>query len=770
MKFMNGHWMMRKGVTALYATELYDISLRGGRVELIVPTASVTYRAATMLPALNVTLSAPMEGVIRVTATHHKGALQRPPYLDLKESPVIPVVTQDEDEFAFSSGKLRAKISKRPRQWGIVFDYDGRRLTSTGAKSLAHMTLDDGARNLTDAMDVPSGETFMTESIDLSVGENVYGLGERFGAYVKNGQSIDIWNGDGGTCSDLAYKNIPFYMTNRGYGVLVESYADVSFEVATENVERVQFSVRGETLSYLLIAGPTPKEILRRYTALTGRPALPPAWSMGLWLSTSFTTKYDEDTVVNMLLRGMEERDIPVHVFHYDCFWMRGFHWCDFEWDREAFPEPESMLARIRARGLRVCVWLNPYIAQNSGLFDEGMEKGYLLRREDGSVYQTDLWQAGLGLVDFTNPEATAWYQGKLRKLAHMGVDCFKTDFGERVPVRGVVWHDGSDPVKMHNYYTQLYNRAVYDVLVSERGEGEAVLFARSATVGGQRMPAHWSGDCLASFISMAETLRAGLSLAHSGFGFWSHDISGFEMTASADLYKRWCAFGLLSSHSRLHGSDSYRVPWLFDEEASDVLRTFTRLKCRLMPYLYRKAVEAHECGTPVLRPMLLVFPDDPAADTLDRQYMLGDELLVAPVMREDHNVDYYLPDGVWTHLLDGRVARGGRWMRETYDYHSLPLWVRQNTLLPTSLDDVPDGDYAANLTLSAYFIENGASQTVLIPDIHGNTVATAAYRREGSDCIVRCTCACTLLLPGGETAALAPDVDMHFDARAFGV
>ncbi len=769
MKFMNGHWMMRKGVTALYATELYEARVRDGRAELLAPAASVTYRAATMLPALNVTLSAPMEGVIRVTATHHKGRIDRAPHPAIAESPVQPVITDTEDEFAFASGELRAAISKKPREWGIAFSFRGEYLTGTGEKSLAYMTLDDGGRNLTDAMDVPCGEAYMTDSLDLSVGECVYGLGERFGAYVKNGQSVDIWNADGGTCSELAYKNIPFYMTNRGYGVLVESLADVRFEVATENVERVQFAVRGERISYLLIAGPSPKEILRRYTALTGRPALPPAWSMGLWLSTSFTTAYDEKTVTDMLLSGMAKRDIPVHVFHYDCFWMRGFHWCDFEWDKAAFPDPEGMLARLKSRGLHICVWINPYIAQNSARFSEGAERGYLLKREDGSPYQTDLWQAGLGLVDFTNPDAVKWYQGYLRNLTRMGVDCFKTDFGERVPVRGVRWFDGSDPVKMHNYYTQLYNRAVYDVLANERGAGDAVLFARSATVGGQGMPVHWSGDCLASFPSMAETLRAGLSLAHSGFAFWSHDISGFERTAPASVYKRWCAFGLLSSHSRLHGSDSYRVPWLFDEESCDVLREFTRLKCRLMPYLYQKAVEAHECGTPVLRPMLLEFPDDPAADTLDRQYMLGDKLLVAPVMTENGRVDYYLPSGVWTHLLDGRVVRGGRWMRETYDYHSLPLWVRENTLLPSSRDDIPNGDYASDLTLTAFPIGDGAGETVLIPDVHGNTAATATYRRDGQNCVARCSCAATLRLPNGAAVPLTPDTDCFFDARVFG-
>ncbi len=292
--------------------------------------------------------------------------------------------------------------------------------------------------------------------------------------------------------------------------------------------------------------------------------------------------------------------------------------------------DPKSMLQRYHDKGLKICVWINPYIGQKSCLFEEGSEKGYLLKRTDGSVWQTDLWQPGMGLVDFTNPDACAWYQSKLRTLLDMGVDCFKTDFGERVPVKDIAYFDGSDPVKMHNYYTYLYNQTVFRLLEEVRGEGDAVLFARSATVGGQKFPAHWGGDCSATYVSMAETLRGGLSLSLSGFGFWSHDISGFEQTAPADIYKRWCQFGLLSSHSRLHGSSSYRVPWLFDEEACVVLKEFVNLKCRLMPYLYGQAVRAHEYGTPVLRPMFLDFPEDRACDTLDRQYMFGSSLLAA--------------------------------------------------------------------------------------------------------------------------------------------
>ncbi|HYQ84463.1 MAG TPA: alpha-xylosidase, partial [Rubrobacter sp.] len=350
----------------------------------------------------------------------------------------------------------------------------------------------------------------------------------------------EIWNADGGTSSEQAYKSVPFHISNRGYGVLVNDPGHVSYEIGSEAVERVQFSVPGEVLEYFVIAGPTPKDVLSRYAALTGLPALPPAWSFGLWLTTSFTTSYDEATVTSFV-DGMAERGIPLSVFHFDCFWMREYQWCDFEWDPAVFPDPEGMIARLKDKGLRICVWINPYIGQKSALYEEGAREGYFVRTPDGDIWQWDKWQAGMALVDFTNPEATAWFQSKLKGLLDQGVDGFKTDFGERIPT-DVVWHDGSDQERMHNYYTHLYNKAVFELLESERGQGEAVLFARSAAAGGQQYPVHWGGDCWSSFEAMAESLRGGLSLSLSGFGFWSHDIGGCEGTPDPAVFKRWLA------------------------------------------------------------------------------------------------------------------------------------------------------------------------------------------------------------------------------------
>ena len=714
MKFTNGYWLIRPNFQMQYATQAVRVEKRPDALHVLSACRPIHHRGDTLDGGtLDVTFTAPRENIIRVTVTHFAGKRDNAPHFETYEEPVNAVIEENDETVSFTSGKLTARVQKG-ENWRV--DYvaeDGRVLTSSAFRGMGR------------ALDKDTGKTYMSDSLMLDVGECVYGLGERFAAYVKNGQSIDMWNADGGTASEQTYKNIPFYMTNRGYGVFVEDTSDVSFEVASEKVERVQFSAEGETIVYDVIYGGTPKAVLDGYTALTGRPALMPAWSFGLWLSTSFTTNYDEKTATSFI-QGMADRDIPLSVFHFDCFWMKGFNWCDFTWDEETFPDPVGMLKRYHDRGLHLCCWINPYIGQASPLFREGMEHGYLLKKTNGDVWQTDLWQAGMGILDVTNPDARAWYCDHLRKILRMGVDCLKTDFGERIPVRDIAYYDGKDPLHMHNYYTFLYNKMVFDLLKEERGEGEAILFARSATAGSQQFPVHWGGDNSASYVSMAETLRAGLSMSHSGFGFWSHDISGFEQTAPADVYKRWAAFGLLSSHSRLHGSSSYRVPWLFDEESCDVVRKFTRLKCRLMPYLYGAAVEAHEHGTPMMRPMMLEFPDDPACDTLDRQYMMGESLLVAPVFHADSHVDYYLPDGQWTSLLDGRKVQGGHWQRETHDFLSLPLMVRPGTVLPMGKhDDRPDYDYTDGLELHVYQLAEGQTVTVKIPDLKGQLAAT---------------------------------------------
>lgn len=598
MKFTNGYWMIRDGVDALYAREAYELAADATTESLnvLAPTSVVRGRYDTLnLPTFNVDITTPAEGVIRVCAEHWQGATEYPGFPLNADEPgnrdYVTVQTNGNGDgevgvngadVTLTTGGLTVKVVKGA-PWNLTFiGEDGKVLTESAGKSLGRFKL--GAESNVTAQPVSEfgvtmdgsardeSDVFIAIQLHLSVGEDVYGLGERFGAYVKNGQSVDIWNEDGGTASEQGYKDIPFYMTSNGYGVLVNNRGHVSFEIGSENTE----------------------------------------------------------ATINSFIDGMAERDIPLAAFHYDCYWMREFHWCDFEWDKRFFGDIESTLKRLHE------------------------DKGYLVRKPNGEVWQTDFWQAGMGLVDFTNPAAREWFKDKVKALLNQGVDAIKTDFGERIP-RDVVWYDGSPKLSMHNWYTQLYNQAVFEAIEETYGKGNACLYARSATVGGQQQPVHWGGDCESTFNGMAQSLRAGLSLTSSGFGFWSHDIGGFEGAfPDPAVYKRWVAFGMLGSHSRLHGSTVYRVPWLFDEEdekngvalvpgqtAVDVVREFTKLKLELMPYVYQLGLQPHANGTPVMRSMFVEFPDDPACRTLDRQYMFGPSMLVAPVFTYSGEVSY---------------------------------------------------------------------------------------------------------------------------------
>ncbi len=720
MKFNIGEWATKPNVKSNNCEQIRDFRLSDDQTRLWL--FGVGYRDDRRSldgVAIELEISSPKPDTIRMEAVHHRGADIRHTRFEIEDDRCPLEISKEDERITVQSGKTRLIIQLRPA--AFIWYYEDRILTSVGEQF---------GRPMLSFMTTPEGP-FMRVQLDLSIDEHVYGLGERFTPFVRNGQVVDIWNEDGGTASEISYKNVPFYITDKGYGVFVCDTGPVSYEICSEQVERVQISVPGNRLDFMVVGGADMKDVLSNYTGLTGRPGLPPAWSFGLWLSSSFTTSYDEKTVLSFI-DGMIERGIPLSVFHFDCFWMKENEWCGFKWDCDMFPDVEGLLRKIHERGVRVCVWINPYLAQKTPVFAEAFEKGYLLKRPDGSLWQWDLWQSGLTIYDFTNPETVAWYKETLKGLMRQGVDAFKTDFGERIPT-DCAWHDGSDPVRMHNYYSFLYNKIVYEAICEERGEEEACLFARSATAGSQRFPVHWGGDCNSTYHAMAESIRGGLSLCLSGFAFWSHDIGGFEGTAPEDVYKRWLAFGLLSTHSRLHGSESYRVPWLFGDEAVEVCRKFTRLKCHLMPYLYGIAAEAHRTGVPAMRAMSLEFSEI-GARTCDRQYMLGDSLLVAPVLREEGTVDIYLPEGKWISLLDGQPASKSGWQTERHDFFSVPLYVRPNTILPLGgQDDRAVYDYEKNLTLAVYEPVDGLTSKRTIVDNRGNPAYTVTASRSGN-------------------------------------
>lgn len=740
MKFSDGFWLNKRGYEVSYASQAYEIKTGENFINVLAPSNYIQNRGMTLGgPVLDVTFSSTQKDVIKVTVDHYKGGLDNMPRFELYEDQgYTPEIKEYGEYWELVSGGTKVRIGKW--NWNIQYFYKDKKLT--GGSWRATTVINENQFRVSSRLAFTQDDTFwdypqdkrnsyIREQLTLSVGENIYGFGEKFTTFVKNGQTVETWNSDGGTCSEQSYKCIPFYISSRGYGVFVNSSDKVSYEVASDTVSKVSITVPGERLEYFLIGGENLTEVLSNYTTLTGKPALPPAYTFGLWLTTSFTTKYDEETVTSFI-DGMAERDIPLQVFHFDCFWMKEYEWCNFEWDTRQFPDPPAMLKRLKEKGLKICVWINPYIAQRSKLFSEGAENGYFIKNPDGSVFQCDMWQPGLAIVDFTNPAACEWYASKLRRLCEMGVDSFKTDFGERIPTK-VRYFNGSDPIAMHNYYTYLYNKTVFNVLKEYYGENQVCLFARSATAGGQQFPVHWGGDCSAEYTSMAETLRGGLSLGASGFGYFSHDMSGFEATATPDIYKRWAAFGLFSSHSRLHGNSSYRVPWLFDEESVDVLRFFTKLKGRLMPYIWAQAVKTSTVGVPMMRAMVIDYADDPACLSLDRQYMFGDSILVAPIFNEEGTAEFYVPAGRWTDIISGKQYEGGKFYNEKFDYFSLPCLAKPNSIIAYgNFEKDFEYDYLNGAEFVIYEPEDGKSTECNIYNVKAEKIFTLTSCRNG--------------------------------------
>ena len=751
MKVADGFWLSKKGYEVNYASQAYKVETTENAIKVLATPYTVMNRGMTLGgPNLEITYSSTCENTIKVHIDHYRGGLDNIPRFELNEDPNFkPVINRSEDSVELISGDTKVVI-RIADDWDVQFYYKDRHLTGGAWRSTsiihenqfhanARMELQEDDQDFNYPQD--PNRTYIREQLKTDIGECIYGFGEKFTPFVKNGQVVEIWNSDGGTCSDQSYKNIPFYISSKSYGVFVNSSDKVSFEVNSDTVSKVTFTQPGEELEYFIIGGENLEDVLKHYTDLTGKPSLPPAYTFGLWLSTSFTTSYDEKTVTSFI-DGMKDRKIPLQVFHFDCFWMKEYEWCNFEWDKDMFPDPEGLLKRLHDRGLEICVWINSYVGQQSKLFDIGKEKGYFIKNLDGSVYQSDMWQPGMAIVDFTNPEACEWFKGLLKKLFDMGVNNIKRDFGERIPTK-VKYFNGKDPIKMHNYYTYLYNKCVFEALEEYYGKDKACLFARSATVGGQKFPVHWGGDCYAEYSAMSETLRGGLSLCSSGFGFFSHDMGGFEATAPADVYKRWCAFGLLSTHSRLHGSTSYRVPWVYDEdgdtEACDVLRHYTVLKGRLMPYLWAQANKTHTEGVPMMRSMIIAFSDDTACKYLDQQYMLGDNLCIVPVMNEEGIAEFYVPDnGTWTDIQSGETYEGGKYYTRKCDYFQTPILARPNSIVTYGNFDAEDKmtvvyDYLQDAEAVVYGLEDGKTAQAAIFDSESNKITDITATRNGN-------------------------------------
>lgn len=531
-------------------------------------------------------------------------------------------------------------------------------------------------------------EKAVFEAVELENDEVIYGLGERFDSIVRNGRWVDFRNKDAvGTTSRRTYVNIPFYMSTRGYGLFLNSAAPTAWDVATTDLGALYFSVLDHRMDYFVIGGPTPAEILQGYCTLTGFSKLPPLWSFGLWMSRNSYTSWE---VAEDIARKVREHDIPCDVIHLDTAWFRKDWDCDLKFSEERFPDPEKHMQALKKDGFKVSLWQYNFIPPNEGNthYEEAVERGYLAKDREGKPYQLPdsckgSWVKDV-IVDFSNPEAREWYARKIYDLISMGAGAIKTDFGEGIPEEAV-FHS-IEGKHFHNLYALVYNAVVAEA--TKAASGEDIVWARSGTAGSQRYPLHWGGDSQCTFEALAGTLRGALSAGMSGIPFFSHDIGGFLGLPTDELYVRWAQLGLFSSHSRCHGAGdhTHREPWAFSEEACEIFRYYDKLRYSLMPYIYEEAEKCTHTGLPMMRALYLVYPEDRNVWYMDDEYLFGDNLLIAPVLKplsKTNERRIYLPRGVWyDYFTRERIESNGMWISRKVDLKTMPIYVKEGTTL----------------------------------------------------------------------------------------
>jgi alpha-D-xyloside xylohydrolase len=508
-------------------------------------------------------------------------------------------------------------------------------------------------------------------TFELAHDEKIFGMGEAFGRLDKRGQHVVAWLRDAmGTSGPFQYKAVPFFLSSRGYGMFVHTSAPVTFDVGAAFDAHHTIYAGDELLDLFVFLG-EPKDVVSEYTAVTGRSPVPPLWSFGLWMSR---ITYNSEKQVRDVARQLREHRIPADVLHLDTGWFETDWRSDFLFSKSRFTDPAAMIRDLRGDGFRVSLWQYTYFTPKNALWREIVDRGLGVRDAGGRLPAED------AVLDFSNPDAVAWYQEKLRGLLKMGVSVIKADFGEGAPLAGL-YHSGRTGWYEHNLYPVRYNQAVYDVTKEVAGDG--IIWGRSAWAGSQRYPLHWGGDAENTSQAMAATLRAGISMGLSGFTFWSHDVGGFVQRSPRDLYRRWLPFGALTSHTRTHGAPP-REPWEYDAALEADFRRGIELKYALMPYVWAQAHVAAARGWPMTRALFFEFPDDPTSWLVEDEYLFGSDLLVAPLFDEGAaGRRVYLPPGAWTDYQTGRVYQGARWHEIAAGQIPIVLLVRDHAVIP---------------------------------------------------------------------------------------
>ena len=538
----------------------------------------------------------------------------------------------------------------------------------------------------------------------LSPDEKIFGCGESFTKFDKNGQKIVLWTDDpNGVENTEMYKPIPFFMSSRGYGMFMHTSSPITCDFGATFAASNALLIGDESLDLFVFLG-EPKDILDEYTDLTGKPAMPPLWSFGLWMSRiTYFSEADGRRVADMLRKNR----IPSDVIHFDTGWFETDWRCDYQFAPSRFKDPRKMMADLRTQGFHTCLWQLPYFVPKNTLFKEIVEKGLEVKNAAGGVPYED------AVLDFSNPQTVSWYQNKIKGLLDLGVGTIKVDFGEAAPPGGV-YASGRTGFYEHNLYPLRYNKTVADI--TRQTTGDNIIWARSAWAGSQRYPLHWGGDAETTDMGMAAELRGGLSFGLSGFAFWSHDAGGFQARTPPELYRRWMAMSVLTSHTRCHGQPP-KEPWEYGEAFQDSFRLMVETRYRLMPYIYAQAKLCTEQGLPMLRALFLEYPDDPGAWQVDNEYLFGSDILVAPLLEGSvYHRNVYLPKGKWIDYQSGKAYDGG-WNDISAGQLPIVMLVRDGTIIPHIAlgQSTQDMDWST-LELKVFSTTGHAAGKVCIP------------------------------------------------------
>lgn len=536
------------------------------------------------------------------------------------------------------------------------------------------------------------------ETMYLYADEEFYGFGEKFTDFGKRGQTINCWQTDAlSTNTEKSYKNHPFFMSSRGYAILLNTYTRSKFEMGSFSNVAYNMSVEDKVLDYVIWMGNDYKALLKSYINQTGKIPMIPKWALGLWMSKCSYQTQDE---IYEVVKISKERDIKIDVIHIDG-WQKEGDAGAWVWDYERFPNPEEMIYKLKKEGIHLCLWIFPYIDENSKYFKEAEEKGFLVKNTKGVTsrfYSTATSTSKVGCFDFTNPHFIEWYKPKVRSVVSMGIGAVKTDFSEAVP-EDAVYFDGSTGIQGHNKLTFLYAKTIYDIMAEVKIPlGELpMLWGRSGYAGSHTIPAAWAGDSSTHLNNHACILRGGLSASMSGIPFWGFDMGGFyntdhegyECVPTDEEYIRSCQFGFFNSLSRCHGKTP-REPWNFGEKAEKIFKKFNDIRHLLLPYLYSTTYKTHLSDIPVIRPVVMEYPEDRSARNVELEYFLGDSLLVVPVFDQEDEIDVYLPNGQWIDLFTHERIKGGRWVKRKIELDKIPVFIRQNKMIPM-LTKIPE-------------------------------------------------------------------------------